>query len=115
MWLLPFFLKTPATSALNLSKALSSKLHKFHKERTIISYTEVISYHPETYATGVVITKMDTKTLHFTSLSNRRLTEYAETLCSKGLRCDLVYDKYVINGIFIVVLHVSIRQSKGLY
>lgn len=41
--------------------------------------------------------------------------EYAEALWNKALRCNLVYDKFVLNKIFIEGLHGSISQSIRLY
>lgn len=115
MWLLHFFMKKPAAAALNSRISLPSKSHRRHKEGTLTTYCEVVNYLLETYATDDVIAETDAEILRFTQPPTKSPTEYAEALWNKALRCDRVYDEYVLKGIFIEGLHESIRHSMRSY
>lgn len=56
----------------------------------------MINYLLETYITDDVIAKLDAEIFRFPQLSNMTLTEYAEALWNKALRCYLLYDEYVL-------------------
>lgn len=42
-------------------------------------------------------------------------TQYVEALVAKWLRCDDVYDKYVLKAIFIECVHESVGHSMRSY
>lgn len=92
--------------------ALSSKSCKFRKEGTLTGYREVINYLLVTYVTDDGIAEMDAEILQF---AQPMQTEYAEPLWRKKLHCNLVYDAFVLRGIYIEGLHSSIRHRMLLY
>lgn len=53
--------------------------------------------------------------MRFTQPLNKSHTKYAEALYNKVVRCDRVYDEYMLKGIFIEFLLESIYHSRRSY
>lgn len=67
-----------------------------------------MNYFLESYATEYVFNVMDSEILLFTQLSNMTPTEYAEALWNYEVFCNLVYNEYVVQGMFFEGFHRSI-------
>lgn len=65
----------------------------------------MISSHLDTNVTDDVIAEMDPKILRVTQPSDMTQKECVEALWNKQLHFDLIYDEYVLKGIFIDGLH----------
>lgn len=88
------------------------KLHKDEMYCLVASYCEGVNYLLDTYAPDDIIAEAETDMTRFTQPSNKLLTEYAKALWNKELRCDTVYDEYVLNRIFIEGFSESIHHSR---
>lgn len=66
------------------------------------SYCEAVKYLLETYGLCDVITKIDAEIKYYRQASNKLPREYAKAVLSKSLRCDIIYDEYVLKGIFLL-------------
>lgn len=84
----------------NSRTALSFKPQNPCLERTLTSYSKVISPLPKTYAIVDGITKMYAEILQLPEPSNIMPTEYSRARRDKTLSCDLVNDEYVLEWIF---------------
>lgn len=61
MWLLPFLMQEAAPAALISEIALSTKARKHCKNGKLTSYSELVNYLLETYATEDAIVEMGTR------------------------------------------------------
>lgn len=109
LWPLTFFMKKAANIDL-ISRMLSSKSGKHHNEWKLTSYGEVVRYILEMYATDNVIAEMHGEVLPFTEQSNMTPTKI-EGLRNKAVCCDIVFDWYVVQGIFIKRIPRPIQHS----
>lgn len=80
IWLLHFFMKRLAAAALDVCITLCSKWHRLQMEGTVKTYCEAVNILLETYETEDVIAETNADMMHFTPLSNKFPTEYAEAL-----------------------------------
>lgn len=55
----------------------------------------------ETHTTDDILAETDAKIRRFTQLFNKTPIQYAEFLRAKALRCERVYDEYVLRSNFI--------------
>lgn len=67
----------------------------------LFSWMKVINHLPETYASDNVIEETETEMQNFKMLSNMTPKQYFETFCSRAFRCNQVYTKYTVKGIFV--------------
>lgn len=74
MWVVPFFVKKPAASALTARSSLKSRLlHGSVKEGRLASFVQVVDHLLETYATEDVILKRSQK-LYASSSEQKHVT-----------------------------------------
>lgn len=109
--LLHFFMKRLAIAELNLFIWPRFKSCKHQKEGTVKSYCKSLHHLQETYETNNVIAQIGTDMMHFSQLSNKSTTEYAEAVKKKVLRCGMVYDEFVLKRIFIGGLSETVQHS----
>lgn len=99
-----FFQGRPTAEALNACISFKSESHWRQKNSTVTSYCKPVNSLLEMYATEDIIAETDANMTRLTKPSNKLLTEHAEALWKKALRCDRACDEYVLKGIFIEAL-----------
>lgn len=70
-----------------------------------------MNYLLEAYTTGDVIAETDTKIIRSTQTPNSTPIKYDELLWAKALRCNRVYNGYILKGNLIKELQDYIRQN----
>lgn len=96
-------MKGPAAAASTpiASISLRPKSHRGQEEGKVLSYCKAVNYFSKTYAGNNVIAETDSDKVWFTQPSNKWHTEFADALWNKELRCDHVYDEYILKGDYI--------------
>lgn len=100
------------------SKTLNSAIVNVTRTKQIedvTSYAGEINFLDELSVTADVVAEMDPNILCFTERTNMTPTEYTETLWNKAFCCSLLVDVYILKGIFIELLHGSVRQTMHSY
>lgn len=115
LWLLHTFMKHRAAATLNAHITLWPKSHRRQKEGTVASFCKTFNNLLKTYATGDLIAETDVAMMPFTQPSNKSPTKYDEAPCNVVLRCNQVYDEYVLKSKIIEGLSESIHQSMRSY
>lgn len=100
LWLLHLFMKRSTAATRNVRLALRSKSRGSQKEYTVSTYCKAVNYSVEMYATDEVNAETDADMMHLTQPSNKSPTEYAEGLWNKALRCNRVYEEYMLKVYF---------------
>lgn len=108
-------MKKQTITTLSSKIALRSRSQRNRQnEEPLTPYCEVVNYLLEAYVTDDVIAKTDAEIMGLSQQLNKTLIEYAKLLWAKALRCNPVYDKYVLKGDLIEGLQHSIHQSLHL-
>lgn len=115
VWLILLFMKLPTAVALNTGIVLKSKSHDRHQEGALTSYGEAVNQLLETYATEDVIAEANADMMQLTQPSNKLPAECSESLSNTVLRCERVYDEYLVEGIFTEGFSESIHHSTHSY
>lgn len=115
LWLLYFFMKSPAAASLNACIALKLKFHRSQSEGTVTSSCAAIHKLLETYTTEGIIADTNINMMTITQVQNGSPTEHVEALWNKALQRDRVYDEYVLKRIFIEWVSESTSPSNITY
>lgn len=112
-------MKKSASAVLNTRLASKHKtrtrIPSVKKTTTLTTYPQVVSYLLQTYATDENIADTKDEITMFSQPPNKTLSQYAEELVAKALRCGDVYKEHDLNEIFIEGLDKSIRRSMRGY
>lgn len=84
-------------------------------ERKLTTFCQVVNYLLATYAIEKVIAKEGAKITNFKQTKQLSAVRYLEALWEKALHCARVYEEARIKGVFIKVMHESLRFSMRTY
>lgn len=91
------------------------EIDKLQEEGTLASYCKADKNLLDTYATEDITAGTDADMIGLTHTANKSRMEYAEAQWNTSLRCDRVYDEYVLRGILIEGLSKTIWHSTRSY
>lgn len=93
-------MKSLATAALNAPIPLKFRSRERQKDGVSTLYCKAVNYLLETYSTNDEIGETEPDMMHINRMSNKPLIELAEELWNKVVRCDRLYEEYLLKGIF---------------
>lgn len=114
MWLFSHFMKKPAQAALSVRMSATEDSNT-HKEETLTTYCQPVSYLLSTYETYDVLVEPRVHIMNYKQPGNFFVTPYSETICEKAPRSRRVYIELRLKSVFIGGLHPSIILSKETY
>lgn len=90
-----------ATALIPRSALRSKSPGDNRKEGPLTTYCELVNYFLETKMTDKAVAKTNATIMSFTELPNEAFIAYAKLILAKVLRCNRVYNKYILKDYFI--------------
>lgn len=78
--------------------AMKSNVHNLQMELTVTSHCKAVKYRLQTYAIDAFVSKTEGYMTHFAQIQNKQPTEQTEAVWNKSIRCNRLYEKYVLNA-----------------
>lgn len=113
-----FFMKSSSAAVVNARlclKPTSSLNTTGGKKKSSRTYPKVMTYLLQTFAIDEGIAEVDAALTRYSRPSTMLLTQYADALVTKLLRCGEVHDKYNLKEFFCDGLHASVCRSVRSY
>lgn len=107
--------KSQQYTRLAFKRKWRTKIPSVRKNITLSTYPQVFNYLLRTYTTDGNITDREDEINMFSQPPRMTLSQYAEKLVVKVLRCRDVYEEHYLNEIFVMRLGKLIRQGMRDY
>lgn len=115
MWLFNMFMGIPVSAVLDVHTSSRLKRKRRQSEGMPATYCGVLKYLLSIYDADDSIAETDAEMTFSKQPLSTNLVDYSYSLRLNALKCGLVYDEAVFEGLFIEGLHGLIRHSTCAY